>query len=308
MTNLAEVVDTNLLKTFFMVADSGGLSAAASMLGLPQSVVSRRIKELESICGARLLYRHGRGVVATPAGQTLLETARPIVAELALAINSIADCSARPSGQVSLALSPMLMSAIGANFLAEMRQCFPDVRVNLVAAYSRYQYEWLMQGRIDIAILNEVGLTSQLVFEPLGATRVVFACRAESEFLQDSTEQAIRFEDVRSIPLVIPTREHGLRRHIDLAATKNNIALNIVYEVDDIQLTKELVAMGKVATLLPRLGLTKEIVTGAFSERRLEAPEIAARFVVATAPSRPITHTMSATIGVLKSQVAGLLI
>jgi LysR family transcriptional regulator, nitrogen assimilation regulatory protein len=298
-------VDTELLKTLVVVADTGSLSACASVMGIPQSLVSRRVRELERICAAKLLYRHGRGVVLTSAGTELYNAAGKLLPTIAKLLGSIADAETTPSGTVTIAISPAVLGVIGLQFLFEMQRLYPDVRIQLVAAHSRYILEWMIQGRIDVAILNDAGLSIHVLAEPLGSIRMVFVCAPAFEYQQVGASKTIRFDELGGIPLVMPTRGTGIRRFVDLAAAKGEIALKIVFEVDDIALTKELVASGKVGSLLPKIAVANESASNVFVERELISPQFAVPSVMATAKNRPITASMKATMSVLRSVITG---
>jgi len=306
-------MDTKVLETFLTVAESGGLSAAASVLGVPQSMISRRIKELESECRASLLYRHGRGVKLTAAGETLYASLRPLVEQLKSAVSCVADQDLAPSGAVTIAMSPSFMRGVGLRLLDAMRSRYPDVKVRLVSGYSRYVYEWLLQARVDIGVLSDVGMSAQLVMEDLGSASVVLT--ASRDFrgtggtggtggAGGSGIADIGLPELLGLPLVLPSEGQGLRRHLDLWAAKQEIALNVAYEVDDIELAKELVAAGRGVAMLPRPAIHRELASGAFVERSLGPNALRVRSALATARNRPVTAAMKVTTQVLKSVAA----
>lgn len=71
-------LDWNLLRTFFVIVEEGGISVAAKRLLLRQPTVSLALKRLETQMGARLLER-GRGVFRlTAAGRALYRECRQI--------------------------------------------------------------------------------------------------------------------------------------------------------------------------------------------------------------------------------------
>jgi LysR family nitrogen assimilation transcriptional regulator len=292
-------VDAVLLETFIAVADAGGLSAAGSMLGVPQSIVSRRIKELESACSAQLLYRHGRGVKLTPAGEQLYQSAGPLIAQFNALLVSVADAEASPSGAVTIAGSPSLMSAIGLRVIDELHSRYPDIRPNFVSGFSRYVHEWLLQGRVDIGVLSDIGLSSHLLAEALGSVPIVLAAPPRYRL----PEGPVAFAELARWPLIVPSRGQGLRRHLEQEAAQRGVTLDIVYEIDDIYLTKDLILAGKAAALLPRLAIPKEVAARLIKERRVD-PETAATFIVVTSRNRPITAAMKATVAVLKAVCA----
>ncbi|TIS49787.1 LysR substrate-binding domain-containing protein [Mesorhizobium sp.] len=71
--------ETELLRTFVAVADSGGFTRAAERLHLTQSAVSAQIRRLEDQAGCVLLTRNTRSVALTAKGETLLSYARTIL-------------------------------------------------------------------------------------------------------------------------------------------------------------------------------------------------------------------------------------
>src|ERR1700722_13628027 len=71
--------DTELLRSFVAVAESGGFTKAAKLLNSTQSTVSAQIHRLEDEAGRPLFVRSTRSVALTSAGETLLGYARTII-------------------------------------------------------------------------------------------------------------------------------------------------------------------------------------------------------------------------------------
>ena len=62
-------LDSDLIRSFLAVADSGSVTAAAGRLLRTQSAVSLQVKRLEESLGQPLFDRRARGVVLTPRGE-----------------------------------------------------------------------------------------------------------------------------------------------------------------------------------------------------------------------------------------------
>jgi DNA-binding transcriptional LysR family regulator len=75
-------LDSDLMRSFLAVADSGSVTAAAERLFRTQSAVSLQVKRLEESLGQPLFQRQARGVVLTPRGEQLVPYARRVVALL----------------------------------------------------------------------------------------------------------------------------------------------------------------------------------------------------------------------------------
>ncbi|TIT61576.1 MAG: LysR family transcriptional regulator, partial [Mesorhizobium sp.] len=75
-------LDSDLLRTFVAVADTGNFTKAAEQAGRTQSAVSMQMKKLEDVLGDSLFERGSRGVALTRRGAELIVNARRIVSLL----------------------------------------------------------------------------------------------------------------------------------------------------------------------------------------------------------------------------------
>ena len=66
-------MDTEQLKVFLQIVDSGSIQGAARTLGATRSSLRRTLEELETEAGVPLLHRDPEGVRVTAAGAVLLE-------------------------------------------------------------------------------------------------------------------------------------------------------------------------------------------------------------------------------------------
>lgn len=294
-------MNTRILQTFLLVAESGGLTSAASILGIPQSQVSRHIKELEEICGTPLLYRHGRGVSLTLAGERLQGTLRPALSQLEEALGTAGDQDREPSGPVDIALSPSFMHAVGLRLLDAVQQEYPNVQVRLISGNSRYVYEWVLHAQVDIGVLSDIGMSSQLLLDELGSARVVLAAHPDFPLSMGPDSLPI----LTGVPLRLPSPGQGLRRQIDIWATRQQLSLTAAYEIDDIGITKEIIATRRAAAIVSRLSIYRELATGTMVEHLL-GNDFRVRSVMATARNRPVTPAMKVVIKALKRISASL--
>ena len=74
-------MDTQNLKAFLLVAETGSFSLAAQKLHLTQPAVSKRVAQLEEQLNVTLFDRIGRTINTTEAGDALLPHARAVQLE-----------------------------------------------------------------------------------------------------------------------------------------------------------------------------------------------------------------------------------
>ena len=126
--------DTDQLRTFVTVADSGSLSAAAPRLFLSQSSVSEQLRKLEQRAGVPLLTRGRHGAQPTPAGQRLLAHARRILDLNELALQELRGHALE--GELRLAVTDYFRPGEIAGMLRRLRERYPYLRLHVTVMKS----------------------------------------------------------------------------------------------------------------------------------------------------------------------------
>jgi DNA-binding transcriptional LysR family regulator len=118
------------MEVFARVVDEGSLSAAARVLGLTPSAVSRIIARAEQRLGTRLLLRTTRAITLTTEGEAYLRGARRILADLLEVEEAITDQGV-PRGRlrVSAALGHGRLTVVP--MLTAFSALYPQVLVDL---------------------------------------------------------------------------------------------------------------------------------------------------------------------------------
>lgn len=201
-------MEINQLRYFIQAAEMGSISKAAATLSVAQPAISRQIRNLEEALGVALLHRDGRGVSTTDAGDILLERAKGIVENLRRTEWEIRELTGKATGHVTLGIPPTVNQVIVVPLIKRLRERHPDVTLQVVEAFSGYVVEWLASGRADIAVINDAPRTKHLVTEKLLRERLFLVTAADGNMPENAT---IPLTEVADIPLVVPSRPHGLR-------------------------------------------------------------------------------------------------
>jgi len=123
--------DLNDLYYFAMVVDHGGFAAAERALGIPKSRLSRRISQLETDLGVRLLQRTTRRIHLTPEGEAYLLDGARILADLEALERSISGTRATARGPLSIACTLGFGRQRLAPALSAFARAYPEVQVQL---------------------------------------------------------------------------------------------------------------------------------------------------------------------------------
>ncbi|NVZ64053.1 LysR family transcriptional regulator [Pseudomonas gingeri] len=143
------LTDLNNMYLFAKVVDHGGFTAAAQVLGLQTSKLSRRVAALEAELGVRLLNRNSRRVSLTDAGRLFYQHCVALVEEARAAKTAIDQTRASPQGVVRIS-SPLGVLQMGAReILTQYMVDNPAVRIMLDATNRRVD---IIEEGLDIAL------------------------------------------------------------------------------------------------------------------------------------------------------------
>lgn len=146
-------LDSDLLRTFVAVAETGNFTKAAERAGRTQSAVSMQMKKLEETVGGTLFERGSRGVALTRRGGELIVNARRIVS---LLDETAAAMTAPPlDGPVRIGIPAEYGDTILSRALGAFAKRHPQVEVTVRYAHSVSQMRALASGELDLAVVFE---------------------------------------------------------------------------------------------------------------------------------------------------------
>lgn len=97
-----EFVDWSDLRTFYAVATAGSMNAAAELMGVTQSAISKRLGQLELRLGARLLERSPSGIQLTEAGAEALDHVTTMMRASQSLENTLRGRETKTEGEVKI--------------------------------------------------------------------------------------------------------------------------------------------------------------------------------------------------------------
>jgi LysR family nitrogen assimilation transcriptional regulator len=230
------------LKYLLALSELGSFSKAAVLLSVAQPVLSRQIRSLEEELGVELLYRTGRGIVVSEAGQIVIEHARSIVNAVGYISTEIDAMRDDPIGRISIGMPPTAGSVLTAPLIQRFHAEYPRIKLKVQEGYSGHVLEWLSTGRIDVAILYNAPKTSTLVTQPLIEEELLLIGpgRHPDTVLKGTIEGA----QLAELPLIMPSHPHGLRVLVETLLGTLRIYPNVEYEIDSLTAVVNMVEQG----------------------------------------------------------------
>lgn len=146
---MSPLTDLNDLAYFAAVAEHGGFAAAERAIDVPKSKLSRRVAQLETRLGTRLIQRTTRRFALTDTGLAVLEHARAMLAEAEAAEALAAADGGVPRGTVRLSCPPALLHAAVGPMLTRYLNAWPQVQLQVRATNANVD---VWEGGVDLAV------------------------------------------------------------------------------------------------------------------------------------------------------------
>ena len=158
------------IPVFVAVVENGGFSAAARMLGISKSAVSKRINQLEAHLGVRLLHRTTRKLSLTEAGERYFEHAAQALTAAGQAEDAVTELQSEPQGNLKIS-SPMSFGRLHvAPLIPKLLQRYPKLQIDLVMDDRKVD---LVAAGFDVAIRSGRLPDSTLIARKLAPSRQV---------------------------------------------------------------------------------------------------------------------------------------
>jgi len=226
------------LLSFLMVADAGGLAAAAPRNNTRQSQLSRQISELEEFFGKPLVERRGRGIALTPVGAHLAVVLR----ELVTGLQDVASASESDALRVSLGAGDSLLHAW---VIPRIGTTLGGVSLTLKALSSADVLPRLIDARLDFGIVRTADIPASLRSKVLGT--VDYALYVPKQLRIKGPIKHM----LQSLPLAMQNGDPEFNERLTTAFEKAGIKLTPSLVCETFPQAQRAVATGRYAAVLP---------------------------------------------------------
>jgi len=281
--------DLNDLNYFALVVEHGGFAAAERATGIPKSRLSRRISQLESELGVRLLQRSTRRFAVTDVGQGVYRHAQSMLAEAQAAREVVDRLSAEPRGVVRASVPVNIAQQLMPKLLPDFLARYPQVRVQMHVNNRRVD---LINEGFDLAIRvrSKFDDDGSLIMRSFGQIQELLVASprylkgagrpAEPEDLAEHTTMTMAEDEVRQR---WELQRHGETRRIELkprisgfdfpmlmTLAKQGLGITMLPET----VCADAVRSGELEVVLPEWRLPQGTAHAVFASRRGLLPAV----------------------------------
>jgi DNA-binding transcriptional LysR family regulator len=281
-------MDFRQVHYFISLYEEGTVTRAALRLNIVQPALSMQIGRLEEHIGQKLFERAKHGMVPTAAARQMYRLFLPIIRDFSNAEAEMLSNGGAIRGHVKIGLIASITEGVLIDTLSDFSNKYPEVDVTISDGYTSTLTEWVTGGLLDAAIVNKPRRPLALDLEHIVDEEMVLITGAnfEADLPQNLSLRQLSSLD---LPLVLPSRGHGLRSNIDSFAENENIELTAKFEIDSLIATINLVERAQVATIVPRIAVHRQLASGALRAHTIVSPRLVRRVVGVSHPRRPLS-------------------
>ena len=147
------MLDTDQLRSFLAIVDTGSFTRAADRVNKTQSAVSMHVRRLEERLDRPLFFKDGRGAKLSPDGERLVEHARRILDAETAALADLTHDGL--SGRVTFGIPDDYAEPYLPDIVARFSRANPRVELSIVCLPSLDLAERVQAGAVDLAVVTD---------------------------------------------------------------------------------------------------------------------------------------------------------
>lgn len=216
------------LKIFVKLYELKSFTAAADALHMTQSAVSKQCFELESEIGFPLFERSTRRVEPLNSAVEFYAFATEMLATLNAASRGLDDLRSLKTGYLNIAATPLIFYGLICDVVSEFSSRYPEIKTEIFEISTNLAIEYVMNGKVDIAIVMLDQPESRLISEELFIDQIFLACSPNHEFSQ---RQQIMLSDLNQQKFIMFRDDNNLGKITKEILDKKQINVTSVINI-----------------------------------------------------------------------------
>lgn len=247
------------LRVFAAVAQERSFSRAAVALRLSQPAVSKTVQELERQTQLSLFDRSGRTPQLTDAGNALFARARELFGIERIAEEELGALRGLERGVLRVGASTTVATYFLPQLLARFHQQHPGVTLRVVSANTRAIARRLLEGRLDIALVEGPVLHERISVIPWREDELVVIAPASHPLVH---KRRVRAADLIDEPFILREPGSGTRVVAEAALAEHGVHPGTTVQLGSTEAIKQAVAAGLGLAVVSRAAAADQLALG----------------------------------------------
>ena len=251
------MVNLELYKIFFAVAETKNITKASEILNISQPAVTKHIKNLEAQIGNPLFIRTKKGVKLNEYGEKVFVNIKQALTLIEEAEKEVSEFKKMDKGTIKIGISTSLAGKFLLNNMKKFNELYPNVIIEIYTDPTKHLIEQLKSGYIDI-IIGKFPWKKDLDLDyiKLGKTKYIFV---GNENYSTLSKKEVDLEELIKYPLLLQKSPSNSRDSADKYFKDNNIDIDPRMNIGSSSLLVDFVLLGYGIGYVTKLYVEEEL-------------------------------------------------
>lgn len=262
------------LLVFVEAAECNNFSMTGRKLHLTQPAISQKISSLEERFGVKLFIRQGRSMTLTEAGQVLEPIAKELIGLARRVDETMVSLQGEVFGEMTVGCSTASGKYLLPGLIAEFREMYPLVRINVEVTSRKSVLEKLSSGDVALGISSKKIEHKNLEYRELFTDDVILVVPSSHPWAEFPR---VYPDDLLDEPIILREEAAGTREVFLNALRKHDIfpeMLNVVMELGNAEAIEMAVEEGIGIAFISRLAAARGLELGNVAEVKVEGMDL----------------------------------
>jgi len=259
------------LEALIHLVEERSFSRAARKMHLTQPSLTKHIRNVEEILGAKIVNRSSRGIALTPEGRVLHDYARRIIKLREEARDRILRLREEEAGDIRIAASTIPATYILPYAIGGFRKKHPRIRTTVRTADSGDVIETVLDNGAEIGFIGKKPTGGKLIVEELWKDRLVLAVPSGHPWAK---RRSVRIAELSKGPFVIREKGSGTREALEECLRETDgpglAQLDIAAELGSSEAVKEAVIACLGISVISVHAIRRELKSGILEALSIE--------------------------------------
>ena len=236
-------MDLNKFEYILCVAEEKSFTKAASKLYISQPALSQYVASLEEQLKVKLFDRSVTPLKLTLGGEIFIKKALEILQLKKELWRELHDISSNLVGNISIGISPNRSLYLLPYFFKELKDKFPNIKVEIIERNSKELEKGVLDGMIDIAIISLPLTSLELEYIKFFEEELFLISSKERDYSNKLKENIVTFELLKNENFILLKEKQKLRTLVEVIFLKNNFIPKIYLETESQECVLEMISL-----------------------------------------------------------------
>lgn len=266
------MINLELYRIFYVVAETGNITKASQILNISQPAVTKQIKNLENQLNTPLFIRTKKGVILNECGQKILLNVKQALTLLEDINSTIKEYTSFNVGTIKIGTSTTLMRKYLLNYIENFHNEYPNIIIDIYTDPTKELIKKIKNGSIDIIIGKfPKNLDKELEYIELEKTRYIFVANKKYYNFENSNFTP---KDLENYPILLQEYPSNSRISAEQYFDRNKISIKPKMNIASSNLLIDFINMGYGIGYVTELYVKEELKNGTLHDLNISpSPE-----------------------------------